>query len=166
MGWETTVSESPCFCGKGTLVSTSRSDDWGRSESSEELRCTDCAKKYVLAQVRGRDDRPLRWITRQQFDQMETARVAAAQEREDAIVRAREELGDAFVAALIATKSRKRIWQRLREARIESWSLGSFAAFNRSAQSRGMPATLRLMIDERNADTIRTWLGIEAKEQP
>jgi hypothetical protein len=159
MSWETTIIEEACFCGKGKRVITCRSDDWGHSESRDELQCDDCSARYVLAQVRGRDDRPMHWITREQFEQMEVAQAAAAKKRADATARAREELGDAFVAVLMPLRSRKRIWERLRDARISSFVMWSFAAFNRSVRSQGLPSTLRLLIDDRNAADIRKWLS-------
>lgn len=158
MSWETRVTETPCFCGRGKIVQTYRSDDWGRSENSEEMHCPECSTRYVLAQIRGRDDRPMRWVTREQYERIEVARLAAAREHEAAIERAREELGERFIAALSALRARKRIWDQLRDAGLGSRAMWSFAKFNRTVRARGLGEALRLFIDDTNAQAIRAWL--------
>lgn len=49
MSWETTTTEHPCPCGKGKIVVTERSDDWGRSERHETMNCEHCDERYVYA---------------------------------------------------------------------------------------------------------------------
>lgn len=45
MSWESTTTYKSCKCGKGKIKVISRSDDWNRTEYSEEILCEDCKQK-------------------------------------------------------------------------------------------------------------------------
>lgn len=73
MSWEEDFRyERPCFCGKGTIVSWSESDDWNRHRSEEYLTCEDCKQKYMYEFVdqysaaRGKTD-GYAWITKEEL---------------------------------------------------------------------------------------------------
>lgn len=158
MSWDRTTTERPCPCGKGKIVITDASDDWGRSEHDETLECVECEQKYVYAQVRSRDDRPSRWVVRPSAAEVEQAR--ARHEKAEAaaaaaIARAREQLGDPLVRALAPLRSRKAVWERLREGGVHNWRCSSFAEFNRRVQAHGRDAAIQSLIDERTVEAIR-----------
>jgi hypothetical protein len=73
MSWEEDYKhESPCFCGKGTKVSWSESDDWNRHRGGEYLTCEDCKQKYVYEFVDLRSEALRKtdgyaWITKEEF---------------------------------------------------------------------------------------------------
>jgi hypothetical protein len=52
MSWEEDYRhERSCFCGKGTIVSWSESNDWNSHRSGEYLTCEGCKQRYVYAFV-------------------------------------------------------------------------------------------------------------------
>jgi hypothetical protein len=159
MSWETTVTKAPCRCGKGTIVVTDRSDDWGRTEHHETMKCDDCEQRYVYAQVRERNDRPFQWITREHAAELEEARACGERERKAATARARAQLGDALVRALAPHGSRKAIWEGLRHGGVYSPDCWSFAEFNRRIRAQGRDAAIRSVIDGGNVEAVRRLIG-------
>lgn len=81
MSWEEDYRrERPCFCGKGTIESWGRSDDWNRHESGENLKCEHCRENYVYAFVDPYSAYTMKsdgyaWVTRE--------RLAELKEREE-----------------------------------------------------------------------------------
>jgi len=57
VGTEHHKSSQPCFCGKGTIVSTWTSSDWSsNSDVKEEMNCPTCAKNYEFKIMGYRSD--------------------------------------------------------------------------------------------------------------
>lgn len=158
MGWETDVTEHPCHCGKGTFVLTSRSDDWGRSEHSGEIRCVDCSSRYEFKEWQKHDgDWSWGFVKRLTAEEREQIRREASERQrvqEEAVRRARGRYGDALVEVLASYGSRKAVWAVLQKAQCTSSEAWSFAAFNRLVQSDGRAEAIRRMISAENAPRV------------
>src|SRR5512133_2013608 len=116
MSWEWDEREEPCPCGKGTILVRDGSDDWFRSEHTEEMKCPTCRDRYVYAPLRARPDRSWGWIPKAEYERREAAREAEERRQEELTAKARTRYGAAFVAALSRYTSRKAVWDALREA--------------------------------------------------
>ncbi len=57
MSWETHERKEPCPCGKSTITTRWKDDDWNRSEHiSTVMDCPDCAVRYEYKCVSIRSD--------------------------------------------------------------------------------------------------------------
>lgn len=116
--------EQPCLCGKGTLHTTVTSPDhpWVRDHQityTYELRCEDCAAKFVID-----DDR---LVDRDIWTQAQTAKQAAsAAEREFVASAAVAELKEKFVSYLNDLGSVAAIYRCLNQSGLEAHSIATF----------------------------------------
>lgn len=52
------VKESPCNCGKGTVVVTDEMDDWNRFRTETEIRCPQCRAEHdAIIEERRQNDK-------------------------------------------------------------------------------------------------------------
>ena len=76
MSWEEDYRhEQPCFCGKGTIVSWGRSNDWNQHESGESLECEHCRENYVYAFVDPSSAHQMKsngyaWVTKEELAEL------------------------------------------------------------------------------------------------
>jgi hypothetical protein len=132
------------------------SDDWGRSEYDERMECAACDKKFVYAQVRGRDDRPHHWIDRVAWEHRQAQALDQQRRDEASTANARERFGPMLIARVADVRSRRALWDFFRQARLtsRSYALSSFSAFNRSVREKGRDQVIRELIDHTNAEVV------------
>lgn len=162
MSWDMEVTEQRCFCGEGTLVLTYRSDDWGRSETSGEMRCARCEGEYEFKSWKKPDgDTESGWVKRPTPE--EAGRRAREEqerlEREEHTLNAlRDRHGEALVEAVSRFTSKKALWVFLEKSGLTTPSIWSFAAFNRLVIARGRSAAIKELITPQTEGAVRAVL--------
>jgi len=162
MSWEDHRTVSSCRCGKGEIVHTWRSDDWGRSEDGEtQLQCEYCRAagyivvhrdkgKYISTYVVHRDQ----WAAFQEREARD--RIVANQRHEEeqrqrhaANEEARARLGGRLLAVVAHLGSKKALWGVLKAIHF-STGCPSFAAFDRLVREVGRHEAVRRMVTAEN----------------
>lgn len=150
MSWDTEVTERPCFCGEGTFVLTSRSNEWGRSEENGVTRCPRCSREYEFKVWKTSDgDTDFGWVKRLTPEEVSRR----AREEEERLQREtltlttlRKQHGQALVEVVSRFTSKKALWGFLQTSRLTTSSIWSFAAFNRLVIARGRGAAITELI--------------------
>lgn len=71
-------TERPCRCGKGKLVTTWKSNDWGDTVGEhEEIACEDCARDFFRVPIWNRRAIELVWLEKSELE-LHNARLIAA----------------------------------------------------------------------------------------
>jgi len=121
MSWETHEHRSPCPCGKGELVTTSKSNDFNHTEDDGSyFTCEECAKQYETRTLYAGDVKNEMSVTKTRAEWAAWDAAAAARRQADieATEALRKELGPEFEKALRAFSTRPDALQAVRRAGI------------------------------------------------
>lgn len=159
MSWDTDVTEEPCACGTGTFVTTSKSDDYGRSRDSGVTNCPRCSEEWEFKVWTKNDgDTASGWVKRLSAEEVSRRKREEAQrlQREAVILKTlRHELGHNLVEVLSRFTSRKTLWDFLSKSHVTTPDVPSFAAFNRLVVAGGKAAAITELITPETENAVR-----------
>lgn len=121
MSWETNEHRSPCPCGKGELITTSKSNDFNHTEDAGSyFTCQECAKQHETRTLYAGDVKNEMSVTRTRAEWAALDAAAEAQRQRDirATEELRAELGPEFAKALRVFSTRPEALQAVRRAGI------------------------------------------------
>lgn len=157
MSWEDHEFREPCPCGKGSIVTRARSDDWGRYESSGPvIECDSCSKDYVFWTPPSCKERPARLISRENYERLliekrqheeRVAEERVAQDSRDEQVR--DEVVPALLKALSSLNSRRKLLEALKPLINSQAPLWSMAHWDRRLKSEPREDVVRALVSER-----------------
>jgi len=160
MSWDTTVKESPCPCGKGTIVKTSRQGDWnGQYEYHEGMNCDDCKGRYAYHPIRVGPSEMQDWIPIEHKAKLDAEDREFRERLKAETEAAREKYSAQLIAACARIKARKKVWDLLDgTGGIGQPVCSSFGEFNRRVRVYGRDAAIRSLIDRTNVEAVEWFL--------
>src|SRR5690606_21087388 len=109
MSWDSYEYERPCACGKGKILVTIESNDWGNSRCFEKILCDEC-KEVAKSKAKIKEERNKRYS------------ILAS----NVILYFREKYLNLWTSYFEDVKTKKGIWQILYHYKIQNCSLPTF----------------------------------------
>lgn len=131
-----------CPCGAGTYLVGHPSDDWGRNFERWEMDCPKCSQNYDLWSYwvsHKRETWQVRlWVPKESYERLKRLEGELERCRQEITEHPRTQYMDQWLGFFADARSKKEVWQRLREGWRGSASLcPSLSTFYRHVRYKG-----------------------------